>query len=89
LSRARYITNAGKASAQSALSRTHGQRVCEVVTARMDQRNYFAVLLLVFHVQLTFGEFFPGKFAFRSLSFGHFAEVTRGLNAVTQDGMKL
>ncbi|XP_039548479.1 receptor-type tyrosine-protein phosphatase T isoform X5 [Pimephales promelas] len=30
----------------------------------MDQRNYFAVLLLVFHVQLTFGEFFPGSCSF-------------------------
>ncbi|XP_077053992.1 receptor-type tyrosine-protein phosphatase T isoform X4 [Siphateles boraxobius] len=30
----------------------------------MDQRNYFAVLLLVFHVQLTFGEFFPGNCSF-------------------------
>ncbi|XP_050968502.1 receptor-type tyrosine-protein phosphatase T isoform X11 [Labeo rohita] len=30
----------------------------------MDQRNYFAVLLLVFHLQLTFGEFFPGSCSF-------------------------
>ncbi|XP_056126605.1 receptor-type tyrosine-protein phosphatase T isoform X6 [Rhinichthys klamathensis goyatoka] len=30
----------------------------------MDQRNYFAVLLLIFHVQLTFGEFFPGNCSF-------------------------
>ncbi|XP_059426478.1 receptor-type tyrosine-protein phosphatase T isoform X9 [Carassius carassius] len=30
----------------------------------MDQRNYFAVLLLVFHLQLTFGEFFPGNCSF-------------------------
>ncbi|XP_051996633.1 receptor-type tyrosine-protein phosphatase T-like [Xyrauchen texanus] len=26
----------------------------------MDKRNYFIVLLLVLHLQLTFGEFFPG-----------------------------
>ncbi|XP_016312704.1 receptor-type tyrosine-protein phosphatase T isoform X8 [Sinocyclocheilus anshuiensis] len=57
----RYITDAGK---PSALPRANGQRVCEVVTARMDQRNYFAVLLLVFHLQLTFGEFFPGSCSF-------------------------
>uniref|UniRef100_A0A9J7YN91 protein-tyrosine-phosphatase n=1 Tax=Cyprinus carpio carpio TaxID=630221 RepID=A0A9J7YN91_CYPCA len=30
----------------------------------MDQRNYFAVLLLAFHAQLTFGEFFPGNCSF-------------------------
>uniref|UniRef100_A0A9J8BCQ7 protein-tyrosine-phosphatase n=1 Tax=Cyprinus carpio carpio TaxID=630221 RepID=A0A9J8BCQ7_CYPCA len=30
----------------------------------MDQRNYFAVLLLAFHAQLTFGEFFPGSCSF-------------------------
>ncbi|XP_043098124.1 receptor-type tyrosine-protein phosphatase T isoform X13 [Puntigrus tetrazona] len=30
----------------------------------MDQRNYFAVLLLVFRLQLTFGEFFPGSCSF-------------------------
>ncbi|XP_052456177.1 receptor-type tyrosine-protein phosphatase T-like isoform X5 [Carassius gibelio] len=30
----------------------------------MDQRNYFAVLLLAFHLQLTFGEFFPGNCSF-------------------------
>ncbi|XP_021332973.1 receptor-type tyrosine-protein phosphatase T isoform X11 [Danio rerio] len=30
----------------------------------MDQRNYFALLLLVLHVQLTFGEFFPGSCSF-------------------------
>ncbi|XP_016367683.1 receptor-type tyrosine-protein phosphatase T-like [Sinocyclocheilus rhinocerous] len=30
----------------------------------MDQRNYFAVLLLAFQVQLTFGEFFPGSCSF-------------------------
>ncbi|XP_059415738.1 receptor-type tyrosine-protein phosphatase T-like isoform X3 [Carassius carassius] len=30
----------------------------------MDQRNYFAVLLLAFYLQLTFGEFFPGNCSF-------------------------
>ncbi|KAA0712739.1 hypothetical protein E1301_Tti004896 [Triplophysa tibetana] len=83
---ARYITNAGIRCAQSDLQREDVRRVCEVVTARMDRRKYFTLLLLVFHLQRAFGEFFPGKFACSDAAFGHFV---RGLNSVTQDGMKV
>ncbi|XP_052415537.1 receptor-type tyrosine-protein phosphatase T isoform X9 [Carassius gibelio] len=53
------------------------------MTARMDQRNYFSVLLLVFHLQLTFGEFFPGNCSFEEHYSNCGYSVALGTNGFT------
>ncbi|XP_026121737.1 receptor-type tyrosine-protein phosphatase T isoform X9 [Carassius auratus] len=53
------------------------------MTARMDQRNYFSVLLLVFHLQLTFGEFFPGSCSFEEHYSNCGYSVALGTNGFT------